>query len=256
MKIELSLVDIVEEFSLDKDQAFMVMENTVNALTVSIHERWISMAQKLLNTTRNEYIKGLIVVEEGRLKNSIILTGSLNNMVENGAGAFDMKNNFRNSNKVKYTKDGGWYLTIPYRFGVPTTLGESSAFVNIMPADIYDLIKKGGQISSSDLSQLDSKKGTKYGVPKTRKAVSNISTKQTFEEYKNKHSIYEGIKKNKNSRGNSYVSFRRVSEKSDDDAWIHTGIIGRDVLGRSLSSMDVDTVVENVIDNTLNKLGF
>jgi len=120
--INVDISEVANEFLLSGDQITTLRENIVSGLTSSLYEQWLLAAGKNLRSTKAQYQRGLVIVDEGRFKGGVMLTGTLPNMVESGASAFDMKNGFSKSSKVKRTKDGEWYLTIPFRLASPGAL--------------------------------------------------------------------------------------------------------------------------------------
>jgi len=174
-------------------------------------------------------------------------------MIENGISAFDMKEGFEKSSKKIITrdKDGalGWYLTIPFTFAQPGSLGQSQKFTGILPQDVARALKskqKTNPQASLSLSDIPGE----FRIPAMRPAVSLLGG-DLIPEYTNKTSIYEGI----HSVGNGQVmSFRRVSNKSDDNSWIHTGITAYNLADKALAVSDIPAVVSDVIDSFLDQI--
>lgn len=265
--ISFDLSDVVSEFSLDRSQVEQISNSASKALTMEIYRNWIEAAKRDLKSTRNSYIRGLIIAEEGMANNTITLTGAFNNMIENGVGAYDMKAGFMKSSKIKYTKAGGWYLTIPFRFATPDALGENESFSGVMPQEIYDIVKNF-EPSKTDVGG-NSKSGqtlkagdipSQFQAPKARNSVINDVINKTFDSYSHKSSIYEGMSKSqKTYQGGSqsgYNSFRRVGNNSDPMAWIHSGLPQRNFSQQAIQNTDIDTIIDNTVDKMLSELGF
>lgn len=263
MNIQLNIDDLIEEFNLPSNTADVIVVNAVDAVTQEIYRNWSLQAQKELKSTRQEYINGLEAIVSNKFSRIIRLNGQFNNMIEKGASAFDMKEGFRKSKHVKFStkidKNGqlisSWYLTIPFRHGVPTTIGENPAFSNIMPKEIYALVKRKPSNQGLKKSEIPSP----YDIPSSR-AVIQIPKASDIPEYVHKSSIYQGMQKKTGVYGqvmqNTYISFRRVGEKSDENSWIHRGLKAHNFLQKAIASTDVDLIVENSIDETLNNLGY
>lgn len=263
MKFNVDLSEIIDEFQLDSNTSQAMTKKVLDDVTAMVLFNWQQQAKKSLKSSLNVYLQNLKWVETGRLQNTLILTGQLPNMIESGVQPFDMKEGFRNSSKVKFSKDGKWYLTIPFRWGVPSSGGFSSAFTNILPQQVFQKLQtvqprtttfgsqvtSGQSINSSSLSQ-------QFQIRRTRAQVINQSTGQVFQQYKHKNSIYDGISKNQktyeNATQNTYTSFRRVGERSDPNAFIHTGIKEHNLSGLAFKMTDFDKIVDNSIDNFLN----
>lgn len=264
MKIEVDIDDLIQEFSLPKNIADILVANTVDAVTMEIYRNWRLEASNKLTSTRNDYVNGLQIINNNLFSKTIKLNGVLNNMIERGAAPFDMKIGFARSPKVKYSyktdKNGkvhtSWYLTIPFRLGVPTTIGDNSAFSGIMPEDIYDIVKK--RASGVGLKKRDIP--APFNIPKSRAAINIPSRSINIPEYKHKSSIYEGLQKVTSAYGkttqNTYMTFRRVSENSDPNSWIHKGMIAHDFLNKAINATDINTISENTVDKTLANLGY
>ncbi len=268
LKIDINIGETIEEFKLNAQQVNDMTAAVSEALTMEIYRNWMEAAKKQLNSTRNNYIRGLILKSEDNGVNTITLVGQLNNMLENGCPPFDMKEAFMESAKVHITEKGGWYLTIPFRMATPGAIGENEAFSGVMPQEIYDIVKNQvPTITSQNTGKVfggeSLKKGnipTPYDIPKTRESVIVSSTGRKFEEYKNKTSIYEGmVREQKTYEGatqSTYNTFRRVSNNSDPNAWIHKGIKQYNLADDALRNTDSSTLVDNTVDKILSEYGF
>jgi len=262
MTIDLNIDDIIAEFNLPTNIGDFMVKDTVTKVTDEIYRNWQLAASKGLGSTRNEYINNLQIINNGDYSKTILLTGKLPNMLEQGCSAFDMKTGFANSPKVKYSyktdKNGNliasWYLTIPFRIGTPGIVGENSAFTSIMPSEIYGLVSK----MPSDVGLKKTDIPSPFDIPSSRKAI--VLPTRVIPEYQHKHSIYEGLAKKTGAyekvAQNTYVTFRRVSENSDPNSWIHRGIQAKDFMGKALADTDIEMISENNVDKILNDLGY
>lgn len=104
---------------------------------------------------------------------------------------YDMKPGFRNSPKAHHTKDGGWYVNVPFRHKAAS-----------MPRSIYNQAR-----------QLDSGESLVISDP--------LLTSWTG--YKHKANKYSGLRRMVNNTYGKYYTFRRVSDKSDPMSWWHPG---------------------------------
>jgi hypothetical protein len=265
-EIKIDITGVAQEFLLKEAQVEVLGAAVVNTLVDRIFYNWANNAKQGLNSTRKRYIQSLQIVQVTPFKKYIVLNGEFANMLESGAGAFDMKIGFAASPKRKLKKDGGWFLTVPFRHATPNALGESEIFSGVMPQEIYDVVKNFtpaiSQIGTGRQS-IPQRLGANQ-IPKpfdaklTRVPVSNLAKKSTFEEYTHKNSIYEGMIKNsttyeKATQG-SYVTFRRVSDKSDANSWIHKGIMAGNFAQKALAQTDVGKIADRVIDEFLLSL--
>lgn len=254
---------LVSEFALSREEIDSMMSFTVKGITARFATLWEEQAKKNLKSSRKQYVRSLYVGEKGRFKGFVTLRGRLPNMIEQGASAFDMKTGFAQSSKRKINGTD-WYLTIPFRWSTPSALGESEVFTNRMPDEIYSIAKKisgttsqrgsgtvrtGEQVKMGDIP-------SPYDIPKVRPEVAG--TNKAFEEYRHKTSIYEGIgrssKTYESATQSQYVSFRRVSSKSDPLSWIHTGIEAKKFADEALNELDIAHEADMAIDNFLNSI--
>jgi hypothetical protein len=265
--IEIDTSDLAGEFGLSTEEANALIDHAVKAVTAEVARNWADLAKKELKNSREEYIHSLVVADDGPMTGKIILKGQFPNAIEQGMSPFDMKPGFEGSPKVHMKIDGkgGWYLTVPFRHAVPGSLGESSAFSAVMPAGVYAVAKKL-KPSTTNL-----RGGTNWGasvkdvnLPKelaqpTSRAPVKIGN-QVFEEYKHKSSIYAGMVKMEKfyakGAGSSYASFRRVSDKSDPDSWIHRGITAHGFAEKAVAMTKMDFIIDRAVDEFLVSMGY
>jgi len=256
--------DLSAEFALSKQDVDAMIEYTIKEITAKFAANWDSVAKRSLGSTRALYRSSIVVGEQGRFTGYAMLVNQLPNMIESGAAPFDMKGGFSQSTKRKNKKGGGWYLTIPLRAATPGSLGESEAFSSVMPASVYAVVKdQRPQLSTLgatrpgrglSVDQIPSQ----YQIPRTREMI--VAKSQTFEAYQHKHSVYEGLQKAsktyQSATQGQYVSFRRVSDASDDNSWIHRGLKARNLADQAMDQTDIPFEVDKAVDNHLASLGF
>lgn len=256
--IEIDLSGLQAQFGLAASAVDTLTETCVNAVTAAIYMNWEAMAKQRLNSTLPEYTQHLIKVDKYRFAKQIVLTGVLPNMIEQGASPFDIKEGFKKSKKVKYTipvynkkgmqvyKGGDWYLTIPFRIGVPGTLGQAG-FTGEMPQEVYDVMRKRSAGHGLTAPEIPSP----YEVPLSREAIMNEKGGTLYDTYQHKNSIYEGLSKRRaqyaQTKQNTYGTFRRAGANSDPLSWIHKGIKPYNLAQEAIDKTDVDTIVENEV---------
>lgn len=223
--------------------------NVISELATEFAMKW-SKAANELGSTRQQYKNSIYVNKINDFNYEVGLVGWLPNAIEQGIEGFDQKPWFEKSNKKTFTKDGeGWYLTIPFRFATSGAIGESEVFANKMPSEVYKVAKKLPERTNLSIKNLPEQFQTKQ----IRQKV--VTKSRVFEEYQHKHSIYAGIIKKKDQTGRgTYVSFRRVSNNSDDDAWIHTGIQARNLSNKAFSQMDIPAIINNLANKYIEQL--
>lgn len=257
LPIQIDTLSLSQEFDLTEADVNNLVEAVTLQATTAIANEWRNQAKSELGQTRRRYSDSIIQGSEGRFTGTITLVGQLPNMIENGASAFDMKDGFSKSSKrtIVKRKDGevGWYLTIPFTYARPGALGESEKFSGVLPIDVNKALNEvtakdpDASLSASDIPK-------EYAIPKIRQEIK-LFDGTVKAAYENKSSIYEGLKVQKNPSGGSQVmSFRRVSDNSDDNSWIHTGIEAKKLADKSLREVRLDELVSDVIDVFLNKL--
>ena len=263
--ITIDLSGLQDQFGLSPESIDMLTETCVNAVTAVVFQNWQSLAKKKLKTSLPDYLSNIILVDKGRFAKQIVLTGVLPNIVEQGASAFDMKEGFKRSGKVKYTipvynkkgreiKPGGdWYLTIPFRVGTPGSIGQAG-FSGVMPQEVYEIMRKRASGQGLPSSQIPSP----YNVPQSRESIQASSNNPYYSQYVHKNSIYEGLMKNTaqyaKSNQNTYATFRRVGKNSDPLSWINRGIKASHLADEAVLRTDVDTIVENEVTTYLEKM--
>lgn len=156
------------------------------------------------------------------------------------------------SPKAKIGKGGKRFITVPMRWSTPGAIGESELFSSPMPVEIHKIAKRtSGPLSISQIPQ-------QYQTLEVRPVINDNSGKKLFDEYQHKNSIYEGIFKKTDSvtAQSMYMSFRRISENSDANAFIHPGFKQGNFMQKTLDQFDLETVLQQQIDIELSKLGF
>lgn len=252
LPVSIDISDFVQTWSLSIQEAELFVSNVLTEVGQRFYEHWYNEAGQSLKQTRQEYQRGLYI--ETPSSDSIIvgLVGWLPNALEQGLQPFDMKEGFSKSDKRKpaYRKNAstGWYLTVPFRHGTPGIVADSGIFSNVMPQKVYNIAKKklkaGGTLMDKDLP-------AEFQIKGIRPEVVNTITKQIFQQYEHKSSIYQGMIKSDKEHHSHYVTFRRVSDQSDPNSWIHKGFVAYNLMGKSLNSFPIDRVISKVKEDFL-----
>jgi hypothetical protein len=246
------IIDIsstVEMFSLSKGQVESFTNLLLSDITSSYMQKWEKIVNKNLKGTKDSYILGMGY--ERPDNNSVVfkLDGKgesrLGLMIEAGASVFDQKEGFSKSSKKHKKKDGGWYLTIPFRVATPEAIGESSVFIGKMDKTIQKLVKKEGVL-------------TVKNVPKELQIIGSraeiSSPTKTYPEYKHKSFQFEGLRHKEKSKHGQYQMFRRVSDNSDDNAWIHPGFQPRNFMEQAMQEIQIDKIFEQSRQQFLSEM--
>lgn len=253
--------DVTRALNLTEERTLMLIDNVIKSLAIGLYDEWVSEAKKSLGSTRQEYINGLIIGDDGPLTSKVTLVGILPNELENGKSPFDMKDGFENSPKRKEKKDGGWYLTIPFRHATPGSVGESSLFSSVMPEDIFKQMAAVAKQTPSNQTPVLKNKDlpAEFQTKGVRKEIKVPETNEVFKAYKHKSAIYAGLtkitKQYDKASQSQYMTFRRVSDKSDPDSWIHPGFNALKLGEKALQGMDISSTIakakDEFIDNEL-----
>ena len=256
--ITIDATELGQQFNLSQKEIDGLMSFIVKGVTARFAMLWEEQAEKNLKSTRNEYIRSIYVGEEGPFVGFVKLTGMLPNMVEQGSQPYDEKEFFGKSDKRKFNKKGEWYLTIPFRHAWAGALGESSVFTNILPNEIWSIVKNFEPPSNKgERLNLGAIPG-EYAIPKVRPEI--VVENKVFEEYTHKNSIYEGLQREEQKYSQAsqgqYVTFRRVSENaSDSNSWINGGIQAYNLAEKALDKLDIGREGEIAVDNYLQSIG-
>lgn len=220
--VDLSKVQDI--YQLDRSQMDGFRNMVVGRLAQRYVRDVIAMANSELRQTRSEYVRSISVDNPSVGVAIVELNGMLPNMLEHGASPFDMKEGFMHSSKVHQKLDGGWYLTIPFGHATPFTTGDFSTLGDPMPTEVYEKVKDlpAGRSLADD-----------GDLPRLGARERIVTEGRVFDAYMRKHSPYEGIQKSTRENHSSYTSFRRVSDKSDPNSWIYTGLTARNFFGRA-----------------------
>jgi hypothetical protein len=213
--------------------AYHIGSKTVETTSILVYNKWVKLAQETLNSRRADYIKAIKVqypYNSNPLEAVIELSTKYAIMIEEGSPSFDMKIGFRNSDK-KTLKPLGWYLTIPIRHGTPG----SFQYGTPLPDDVYDLARKlnnGEKLSFSPDGSFNETSG-----------------------YIHKSNIFDGLTKithsYKKATQSQYVTFRRVSNNSDSNSWIHPGFSAIKLIPKIPVSQYLSDSLEATMKNLL-----
>jgi len=256
--IQIDTSSLVAQFDLEPDAIEKLMDNCVKGVAADYADKLEEVVLRSLHSSRQIYAQAIRVIDTGRLMGRVMVDYSnpIVKSLEEGSGAYDMKEGFLASSKASTGKDGKKYMSIPFRWATPTAVADSLVFSNKMPEAVYKEAKKLDNRQS--LVMGNTSLPEQYKSIKTRPEIQDSEGKKRFEQYTHKSSIYEGIQKiTDNVTGQSrYMSFRRVSEKSSPEAFIHPGFRAGNFTQLALQEFDIARSLEVQIDNELVKLGF
>lgn len=252
--INIDISSLIEEFSLDENQTLMIGTTIIDRVAQEYSYRWKNLIDKELKSSRNEYLRGIFIE---RVNPTEIIFGlsnresSLPLSIEEGHGPWDEKPFLLGSLKAKRTKDGKPFLTVPFRHATPQAIAEAGIFSSIMPQDVYQLAK------NSPMPLKRSQLPESQQIPGIRKEIDVPGLK--VPEYIHKAAKYEGLVRveassSENENRGQYMTFRRVSDKSDPNSWFNGGIIAKRLMDRALEIAQIDRVADMAIDETLERI--
>ena len=247
--IKIDISDFINQWRLTEEEVSTFAYNVLDEIGTRFADQLRNKAGQELKQTKQDYQRAIYIEKPDNTSVIIGLSGWLANAVEKGLGPFDMKEGFRYSSKVKLKPAGGWYMTIPFRHGIPTTIGESSIFANIMPGKVYEVAKQKLKDRRSQLTIKDLP--PEFQLKNVRPEVYNSNTGQKFGPYQHKASIYEGMKNIGGVGHSQYVTFRRVSDMSDPLSWIHTGIVAHNLFEKTLNEFPIADIISQVKEDFL-----
>lgn len=240
IKVIIDYSDIIQELNLTAKQANSMHKFVSSKMAKNYAQVLRRVARARLKNFRSEYVGS--IKSEG---DSVFLTNDLAYKIEEGSNPYDIKQSSFKNKKSK--KGGGWYVDIPFRHSSPRSMGSISGFSSSIPTEVYNAlqnkIKEGGE---SRLTKKDLPVG--FDIAKTRKGVG------TYGDYTHKDPIYEGLVRTGNPFQRKYYTFRRISDKSDPNSWIHPGFKPMNLMDQALSEYDADSDADNFINQFLNSL--
>lgn len=238
----IDLSGVIDEFILTEDEVKSLSRFVLSNISDEYMRYWEKNIDNTLHSTRTEYKNAIFTEQPDDFSMVFGMTprqSKLALMLEEGASEFDIKEGMEKSSKKHMKKDGGWYLTVPFRHATSEALAESSIFQGQMPREIEKLVKISDKpLKLSDLpSQYQEKKISRAG-------------------YQHKAAIYEGLKRENivstnNEKRGGYFTFRRISDKSEENSWQHPGFEALKLMEKSLNDLPLETIVDRSVDQFL-----
>lgn len=240
---QIDISDVLIEFQQLAVSSAELKAAILDRITDDFMHRWETNVNNALHSTRGEYKKAMFVERPEEGVAIIGLTpreSQLALMIEDGASSWDMKTNFKKSDKAKNKGKNNWYLTIPFRHATSEAVGESMIFSGKMDKAVEREVKAQGTLK--DLSSLPQE---------YQKIMSNPTTGTAH-----KSPIVLGMKKmdiasTGKEKRSGYFTFRRVSENSEDGSWVHKGFEARKLIEKTVNEVPFDTLVQMAVDDFL-----
>jgi hypothetical protein len=248
LPILLDISGTINEFMLTKPEVDSLCRYVIARVSEEYMQQWEKEVGRELKQTKQLYLQSMSVEYPDDRTAVFMLSGKgeskLALMLEEGVSPFDEKTGFERSSKKKQKADGGWYLTIPFQLATAGSIAESSVFSDIMPKAIQNIAKSqsGEGIKEAQLPQQFQVKGVRKEMEMGGKMIPS---------YEHKAARYVGVIHSNNKNEEKYMKFRRVSDTSDEEAWIHPGFGARNLMEKALDTVQVDRVFDVAIDEFL-----
>jgi len=249
LKFQIDIADTISEFSLQRSEAESLSSYIIDRVCDEYMARWYKLIDEGLHSTRDEYKKAIYLERPDPCSAIIGMTAresKIAMMIETGAISFDEKIGFEGSEKKHMkAKGNGWFLTIPFRHASSEAIMEMEAPNS--GASIIDLMKSGATIGTEQLPE-------GFAEAQTHQMTLNTGSIIT---YKHKAPIYAGMHRRdissttKEKRG-GYFTFRRVSDKSDPESWMHPGFGAHMFMDKALNSSKLGEAVDNAVQDWLD----
>ena len=241
--IYIDLSGTINEFLLDEEEIKSLSRFVLSRIGREYEQNWEKQINDNLHQTKKEYLQAIDVLYPDDFSLIYRLTDRKSKvplMIEDGASEFDIKEGFEKSTKKKIKSNGGWYITVPFRHATPEAVAESAIFSSRMTEELENIVKTSANpLKLSDLP------------------VGFREVKTSRVGYKHNAPIYQGLHRRDIGTGNEnrggYYTFRRVSDKSDENSWIHTGFIARKLMDKALSDTNIDYIFDKAVDDFLTK---
>lgn len=243
-----NLDEIIKKLERMEKGDLVYTQEAVKTATEVVQRRWIEYASGVqvtysggtfkVNVVSGEYLRSIVngvsyPALGDKLTGEVTSTSPHGVMVEKGIKSFDMKKTHLSGPKTRLSKDGSKYLTIPFRHGTPRT-----TTMNVMPEAVYERAKRLAISRKNNFIQ-------RWWTGKKYSWGDRLDSEYGGEREKPHWSTgkYTGMVKMAGRPHTQYLTFRRISEKSKPEAWIHPGTKPRPV---------TQAVVENSYDEVLD----
>lgn len=209
------------------------LEQALEGLVYAVYNQGKIYAQQRLKSTRTQYLEGYHYQKLGDNLYVIYLDNEIN-YLEDGYGGFSMLPGLLNGPKSKPTKDGqGRYNTIPFRHS-PSAPAQTMADQQLKQS-LIDTIKK----NKLDKIIKDASGRPKEGV------VARVKGKDMAANIQGLVKVQKTYEKTTQSY---YMTFRRVSTKTDPSKWFHPGWKGAHIFD------DLERFTDDKISEILNAI--
>jgi hypothetical protein len=195
-----------------------------------------------------DYARGIKIDRPNAFEREIVNYSKVAEYLENGTDEFDMKSKLDQYPRSRMTRgakrrDGTWkepprpYLIVPFRWGTPKAVG----FQNVMPAEIYNIVKKAKfekSIVGQETHNEPNAKGEDVDRWNYDKWGSRLKINQIIEaddggininQMFNMSGMVRMDTSTKDKKYSGYYTFRVISSKSPPSSWIRPAAPARHI---------------------------
>lgn len=244
-------LDLFEESTVE------VFKRSLAGLAKAAQAEWIRIAQERLRSSREMYVDGLrradsfsVTSLDGEKAYAISLIGRMPNAIELGMSPFDMKGvrpGWLGGGKAKTAKDGTKYITVPMRHSTSSDARLAYTGKAAM-ADLKTELKK--TVASYGLDRMVRTASGQVVTGPVKRVPKDPDVHRYLQGLTRIQTATGGMTKSGMQRGSStLMTFRRMSEKSSPESWMHPGLEARNILGDV--EKWVDTEASRIIESIL-----
>jgi hypothetical protein len=211
------------------------LENALEGLVYTIYNQGVVYAQQRLNKTRLQYLNSYHYQKMGDNIYLIYLDDETN-YLEDGYNSFDMKPGLLNGPKSRLSKDGkSRYNTVPFHH-MPYSKAPASMAQQQIRQNLLDTIKR---------HKLDEVFKSAAGKP-LEGVVARLKGKDMAANLQGLVKIQKVYDKKVEGH---YMTFRRVSSKSDPSKWIHPGWKGAKIFDslEEFSNEKIEEILNTIL---------
>lgn len=260
--LKFETADLRKQIELKGDELVGQIQEAVRDVALAAYAHIVSRAQKDLNKTRLDYLKGLKFDTLGDDTYLIYLDGKFPNAIEDGWAPFPMKEHLLGSKKivnvgsragepwVQKTKDGKRFAHVPLeQKPYAKTEGASdmaSLLKNLKVENSRGRLQKMTSIFKDDSGNPVQGRAATYRISAADKAKGlGIKGLEGVTKYQK---TYENPHTGKKTTQSIYLLFRTVSDRSPASAWYNKGFSGLNAF------KEAEAIVERELDNILKSL--
>lgn len=260
--LKFETADLRKQIELQGDDLVEQIQNAVRDVATAAYAHIVSKAQKDLNKTRADYLKGLKFETLQDDMYLIYLDGKFPNSIEDGWSGFPMKEHLLGSKKivsvgsragepwVQKSKEGKRFAHVPFeQKPYAKTQGASDVASLLMNLKVQNDKGKMQKMTSVFKDQggnpIQGKVATYRTSAQDRAKGLSIKGLEGVTKYQK---TYENPQTGKKTTQSIYLMFRTVSDKSPASAWYNKGFAGLHAF------KEAEAIVERELDNILKTL--